>query len=102
MTTATSRISLHFRDALLAITAGAITAVGTAVWPSSAHAGTFSDAAPQVTVPYGDLNLTTDAGTIALYRRIAAAAREVCPDKYSRDLSVVAASHACRAEAIAN
>jgi UrcA family protein len=102
MTTATSRSTVHFRAALLAIAAGAITVIGTAVWPTAAQAGTFSDAAPQVTVPYGDLNLSTDAGTIVLYRRIAAAAREVCPDMYSRNLSVVAASRACRAEAIAN
>jgi UrcA family protein len=60
-----------------------------------------SDATDSVKVRYSDLNLATDAGVGTLYRRIANAARLVCPDPYSRDLSVVAASEHCQADAIA-
>lgn len=61
-----------------------------------------SDSAPSVTVHYGDLDLSTAAGVDILYRRIAGAARQVCPGVYSRDLSTVIAANRCQAEAIAN
>ncbi|HEY3785474.1 MAG TPA: UrcA family protein [Steroidobacteraceae bacterium] len=57
--------------------------------------------APSITVRYDDLNLASDRGTAVLYQRIARAARDVCPDGFSRDLDVVAASRACQAKAIA-
>lgn len=56
---------------------------------------------PSVKVRYDDLNLATSAGVSTLYKRIARAARNVCPDAYSRDLTMVAASEQCQAEAIA-
>lgn len=70
----------------------------------SALAGTPThglDAVPSVTVRYDDLNLSTDRGTSVLYARIANAAKQVCPDAYSRDLDVVSAARACQAKAIA-
>jgi UrcA family protein len=57
--------------------------------------------ARSVSVRYDDLNLSTPEGVNALYRRISGAAREVCPDIYSRDLSVVAAAEHCQADAVA-
>jgi UrcA family protein len=56
---------------------------------------------PSVKVRYDDLNLATPSGTNTLYRRISAAARDVCPDLYSRDLHVVLAAQHCQAAAIA-
>ena len=56
---------------------------------------------PSIKVRYDDLNLATPAGVSALYKRISHAARNVCPDAYSRDLTMVAASEACQASAIA-
>jgi UrcA family protein len=71
----------------------------------TALAGTPSTArsadVPTVTVRYDDLNLATDRGTAVLYKRITNAARQVCPDEFSRDLAVVTASRACQAKAIA-
>ncbi len=57
------------------------------------------DTPAQYVVRYTNLDLQTDAGASALYRRIAAAARQVCPD-YSREPARVAAMRACRADAI--
>jgi UrcA family protein len=57
--------------------------------------------APSVSVRYDDLNLATTSGVNALYRRISVAARQVCPDIYSRDTHVVLAAQHCQAAAIA-
>ncbi|HVO44828.1 MAG TPA: UrcA family protein [Steroidobacteraceae bacterium] len=68
----------------------------------SAVAGTPSivDHAPAVTVRYDDLNLASHSGMVQLYRRITAAANQVCPAAGSRELSALAASQKCRTEAI--
>jgi UrcA family protein len=68
---------------------------------TTSFAASPSDEAPSVRVRYDDLNLSTAQGTNALYRRIVRAARDVCPDPYSRDLDVRAASDRCQAAAIA-
>ena len=78
--------------AALVLAAGLIAA-------GTASAGAAADV-PSATVRYADLNLSTDAGAHTLYRRIAAAAREVCPDGDSRDLSRAAHARACQQEAI--
>jgi len=57
--------------------------------------------APSVKVRYDDLNLATSAGVNVLYRRISAAARQVCPDIYSRDPHVALAAQHCQAAAVA-
>ena len=41
-----------------------------------------------MTVRYGDLDLTTDAGQDQLKRRIANSAEQVCGDKFVRDFAV--------------
>jgi len=56
--------------------------------------------APSVSVRYDDLNLSTKVGVDTLYRRISAAARDVCPDIYSREISTVVAAQHCQAAAI--
>ena len=56
---------------------------------------------PSVKVRYDDLNLATTAGANTLYRRISSAARDVCPDLYSRDTHIVLAAQRCQAAAIA-
>jgi UrcA family protein len=43
--------------------------------------------APQVTVKYGDLNLSSPQGTAALYARIKSAAKSVCSQFDGRDLN---------------
>jgi UrcA family protein len=59
------------------------------------------DAAPRVVVRYDDLNLATHEGTLALYHRIIAAARSVCPrEDASRELTIVALARKCQASAI--
>jgi len=68
---------------------------------SAAHATIPSDSAPSVAVKYSDLDLSTQEGALILYRRIAAAARTVCPDEDIRNLELFARSRACQAEAIA-
>ncbi len=57
--------------------------------------------ATSVRVRYDDLNLATGKGTSALYQRIEAAARKVCPDYRTRDLGLIAATASCRADAVA-
>ncbi len=41
---------------------------------------------PQLTVKYGDLNLSSSQGTSALYARIKSAAKSVCSELDGRDL----------------
>ena len=79
---------------LVLIAAGLVASV-------TAFAAVPADDAPSVRVRYDDLNLSTSSGVNTLYRRIASAAREVCPDLYSRDPRVVLAAQHCQAAAIA-
>ena len=95
MTTASLKSTLRRRSLVVA---AAFTLLGVTTMSVAAPA---SDASSGVKVRYGDLNLATAKGVDDLYRRIARAAREVCPDPYSRDLDVVAASQRCQAESIA-
>ncbi len=66
---------------------------------SSAQARDVYDP-PQVTVPYGDLNLHNDAGTRALYARLVRAARRVCGGEDARDPARVRVAQACRDAAL--
>jgi UrcA family protein len=94
MTTATFKLTTYRRSLALAgaCAALAVTTVSFAAPPS--------DDPPSVAVRYDDLNLATTAGVSELYSRISHAARAVCPDPYSRDLGIVAASERCRAAAV--
>jgi UrcA family protein len=95
MTTATLKLTALSRTLAFA---GAFAAL--AVSTTSFAAAPGNDP-PSVAVRYDDLNLSTTDGVNALYRRITVAARQVCPDPYSHDLAVVAASERCQATAIA-
>lgn len=55
-----------------------------------------------ITVPYGDLDLTKDAGRKALDVRITRAAGRLCGTVGARDLVQIAAHKACVAEARAS
>lgn len=55
---------------------------------------------PQIAVHYSDLDLSTSEGTRELYKRIANAAREVCPYPNARALAEVAVNRSCREAAI--
>ncbi len=50
---------------------------------AAAQAGGPQPDGPQVRVSYADLDLNTDRDTLRLYRRISAAAHEVCPSEGS-------------------
>jgi UrcA family protein len=56
--------------------------------------------APQVVVRYADLNLDSDAGALALYRRIAVAARRVCPNDHPLELRHAQTVRTCRDQAL--
>ena len=91
MNTATFRRAFAVAGAFAALTVAA-----------TSFAGAPSSDVPSVSVRYDDLNLTTSVGANALYHRISVAARQVCPDVYSRDLAVVAAGERCQANAVAH
>ena len=78
-----------------------VLAVAGLVASVSGFAATPDVDVPSVKVRYDDLNLATASGVNALYRRISAAARDVCPDVYSRDPHVALAAQHCQAAAIA-
>jgi UrcA family protein len=78
--------------------AAAFTALSAAATSQAAMPG---DDTVSVTVRYDDLNLSSPAGVNALYSRISAAARQVCPDSHSRDLGAVLAAHRCQVDAVA-
>lgn len=80
---------------------GALSTAALFASPAVASAAQPSDEVPQTAVYYNLVELTTDAGTHALYERIVTAARAVCPGYDSRDLAVVADSRACQREAVA-
>ena len=60
-----------------------------------AHGAEPGTDAPVKTVSYQDLNLNTDAGVQVLYKRIHAAAKQVCGGLQIRDLQGVRAHEAC-------
>jgi UrcA family protein len=81
-----------------ALAAGAFALV---LGEASAAPAPDADATPSVVVRYDDLNLTTRQGTLALYQRIVAAARNVCPrEEGTRELTNVAVARRCQASAI--
>ena len=63
---------------------------------AAARAETAIDPAPRVLVRYADLNLATTDGVARLYRRIVAAAQQVCPAAPSRELRRAAVAEQCR------
>jgi UrcA family protein len=67
----------------------------------AAGAATHDRDAPSLAAKYDAQSLTTDTGVQQLYRRIRAAAEQVCPDESVRDLGANARVQACRAQAVA-
>lgn len=67
---------------------------------SSAFAADQSDAVRSLRVRAGDLNLQSEEGTTALYRRITSAARLVCEQGDIRDLAAQERAHQCERAAI--
>jgi len=63
-------------------------------------AGLDSDV-PSIVVKYSAQSLATDDGVYALYRRITAAAKQVCPDPGTHNWNLKAAVDQCRNDAIA-
>ena len=78
----------------LAAVAAATLATGVAISPAVAQTDSVS-------VGYGDLNLASPAGRIALDRRIAGAARQVCGEYRPLELKMIALSRACRSGVLA-
>jgi UrcA family protein len=68
---------------------------------SVAHANPAPDSVPAVAVAYGDLDLSSQAGSTELYRRIVIAANKVCPREDIRELGRFEAARACQDAAIA-
>lgn len=68
---------------------------------NAAGAVTSTNEAPSLVVSYDDLNLASEQGVLALYRRLSDAARRVCPLENSHDLGEFMRSRACRSEALA-
>jgi UrcA family protein len=58
--------------------------------------------APTRVVRYSTETLTSNDGLQDLYRRIQFAAKQVCPDSYSKDLHANQLVKACREQAVAN
>ncbi|MGH8306374.1 MAG: UrcA family protein, partial [Steroidobacteraceae bacterium] len=98
MTSATSRIGERLRVATNLAALAAWLAVGSVAFAQTETIG----AAPSVKVPYGDLNLSTEQGSLALYARIESAAKVVCRPVDIRDLGAMAAAQTCRTLALAN
>jgi UrcA family protein len=56
---------------------------------------------PSVVVKYSQETLASKVGVNDLYRRITFAARQVCPDAWTRDLAAQVQVEACRNQAVA-
>lgn len=81
--------------------AAAGAAIGLAFGASAVLADSTSRELRTTQVEYGDLDLTQPAGAAALYRRIEAAARDVCDSPDLRDLRRSQLAEACISRAIA-
>jgi UrcA family protein len=79
-----------------------LAAASISVLGSVAQASESGESAPQRTVGYADLNLTTTKGAAVMYSRLRNAAYEVCGSVYSSDLQPVAVSKPCIARAMKN
>lgn len=89
-------MSIQYKSAVKSLfcVAAAITAIA-ANTTFAEPSGNF----PSITVKFADLDLTTDVGVHRLYKRISAAAEQVCPSG-GRDLQFLAAARKCKAETI--
>jgi UrcA family protein len=98
MTNTTAKLSDLWHGTMLAALTACM-AVGIAGVARSAT----PDAAPSVTVAYGDLDLASEQGASTLRARLESAAHKVCDQgRESRELWAYAAARACEAQAVAN
>ena len=95
MTTSLSLKSIRCLRAGVAVIAGCIVAA------AAGAADAVPSDVPSLTVHFADLDITTEQGAHALYRRIQSAARFVCPSADSRELERSERSRACQEQAIA-
>jgi UrcA family protein len=91
-----TRTRTRTRTAIALIALGGISAVATV-----ARAQTEASDAPQVRVNYTQAELSTEQGARSLYRRIAAAARQVCPGEGEVGLHAALLRQRCVTDAIA-
>jgi UrcA family protein len=77
-------------------------ATGAALLCAPAHAGSVDPEIPTVTVDYSDLNLTTDAGIKALYRRLQIAAKQVCRSFEGHEIGGATQRRACYNQALSD
>jgi UrcA family protein len=77
-----------------------LAAVSTTMLAGVTQAAGFGDTPAKQIVTYQDLNLNSDAGTQALYRRIQRAANKVCGEVNVRDLAGLRVKKACLDRAI--
>ncbi len=93
-----SGTALNFRRPIraAALTAAACLAL------STAYAGTDAGEAPQITVKYGDLDLSRAEGATVLFQRIRSAAAKTCDQFNSREVGVRAKFTSCMDHAIAD
>lgn len=96
MTSATLSIGGRVRAAAVYTVLATCTAIGALGSAQAADANS-----PALTVRYSDLNLSTEQGSLVLYGRIVAAARQVCVVDDIRDLRAFNAAKLCREQAIA-
>jgi len=86
------------RTKLRAAVLSAYAATSLCALQTTAHAA--DDALPTQKVSYADLDISKAAGAKALYRRIEAAARQVCAVEYTKDLDVAALNRGCMKQAV--
>jgi UrcA family protein len=85
--------------AALLVVAGSL---GCVLGAGVASADTVNADAPSRVVRYSTETLTSNDGVQDLYRRIQFAAKQVCPDSFSKDLHANQLVKACREQAVAN
>lgn len=108
LSTRISTVPAVRRAVLTLLAASVVGALGIATagaaTPDSAAAAVAVPTADalSVTVRYGDLDLASAAGTRALYRRLVVAAKQVCPDSGSREMTILRFEETCRNQAIVN
>jgi UrcA family protein len=75
-------------------------ATGAALLSTSIEARPADPEIPTVAVSYADLDLTTDPGVRALYRRLQGAAKQVCSEFATHDLWRASKHRACYNQAL--
>jgi UrcA family protein len=97
MTSHTITSKGSFARAALTVLASGLVAVTATV----ANAAQLEADAPTISVSYADLNLATEQGTLALYRRIVSAAHQVCYTNTGPNARLAAQAQHCVDEAVA-